>query len=148
MFGKEKASRSPEDLTEEAPADVREEQESHILEASGFGLQGKFSSSGNPVVGKAMALLILIGVADGTGFLIAELAERYRLHPGVAIPLVIGTGVVIVVTGILVILAGDPAADAPPRRATSQSQEPVKSRWWSFASRRVRLSPGENSRNA
>ncbi|MFD8104360.1 hypothetical protein ACFV24_32985 [Nocardia fluminea] len=148
MFGKLKASRSPVDLTDEAPADVREEPESHTLEASGFGLQGKFSSSGNPVVGKAMALLILIGVADGTGFLIAELAERYRLHPGVAIPLVIGTGVAIVVTGILVILAGDPAADSPPRLAALQSGDQRKSLWWPFASRKARLSPGEGTRNA
>ncbi|MDO3651160.1 hypothetical protein [Nocardia mangyaensis] len=115
--------RSSVDLSSEAPADVAKSEE-HELHFSGPGFSGKLNSSGNAGVGRALAFLVLVGTANGTGYLVAELVDRYLLHPGVAIPLVLGVGLAVLGSGLWLIAS--PAAE-PARRGEAGTAHPRRS---------------------
>lgn len=122
--------RSPVDLASEAPADVAKTEE-HALQFSGPGFSGKLNSSGNAGVGRALALLVLMATANGTGYLVAQLVDRYSLHPGVAIPLVLGVGSIVLGSGLWLIMSPAEGAgrdgEQGPRRLL---RSPRARRWW------------------
>lgn len=127
-----RAGQSQEDLSNEAPADVQEvQQETHTFEANAFGVNATLSSSGNPVVGKAMAVLILYAIANGSGYLVAQLAARYNLHPAVAIPLVFGAAAAVVLTGLWVFREDDEKEKPVAVRVRGLQLEQRDERpWW------------------
>ncbi|MEV6064898.1 hypothetical protein AB0L62_33275 [Nocardia asteroides] len=122
-----KRARPPVDLSSEAPADVAKTEE-HALHISGPGFSGKFNSSGSPGVGRALALLVLVGAASAPGYLVAQLVDRYALHPGVAIPLVIGVALTVFVSGLWLVCA-TPAPQPVLDEAAVPARPRGRGRW-------------------